>query len=124
MSKSEKKKAGTQEKEFDKSLPVKFTDAEIRMLKDALALSTSELIQLEDEKAEQNKAIGEEIKTVRSDIVSMAKKIKDGFENRLIKCKAIFYPDKDKAEIVRTDSGEIIGSRSMTPDEYQMEIFS
>lgn len=100
-------------------LPCKL-DAQEKLLKsEQLAQKLGEIKQLEDDKKASAKRFGSEIEEKRGDASKLAQEIRTGSELRPIECtERARYADL-MVDLIRLDTGEVVSSRPMHPQERQ-----
>lgn len=86
------------------------------------------------EKMEQRRLLDEERLEAMADfkarrealdkaIADLGRTLQTGTELREVECETVFDETNTRAETVRTDTGEIIDFRPLTPEERQREMF-
>lgn len=103
---------------FVESLPCKMDAAEVEALEHKLTTVTREKVRKEGEKV----ALSEEIKGLKKREDSLVAQLEDEAELRDIACEEIFYVETGAVDTVRTDSGEVIRTRSATDDDRQEDM--
>lgn len=102
-----------------------FTELEMKELSAELARGTNELAQAESDKKAVMSQFAERINSRKSEVSSLARRIANGYEMRTVNCEVRLHdPKKGSATVIRTDTGEIVKSRLMTPEESQTELFA
>lgn len=104
-----------------RTLACVLTDAEIRHRADELARKVADHGALEQAKKDQAKEIGLEIAEVEATISHLASQVRNRAEDRLVDC--VWQATEDSLELVRTDTGEVVASRLLTPAERQGKLF-
>ena len=127
MTKPKKNKTGTREliirTEYEnRSLPLKFTDAELKAMSNELvnailARNDAELEKKDAMKFHQEKAMGLD-RTINTLFV----RIKAGVEYREIECGMTYDFDGDFLTVVRTDTGEVLEVVKIPENKRQMEL--
>ena len=99
-----------------------FSEEERAELAVEMARGVSELASAEDNKKAAMSQMKAEIDLLSAKVASAAEKINSGYEMRRIKCR--MEPDYRAMvwNIYREDTGELLKSRRMSPDETQMQI--
>lgn len=100
-------------------LPVPLSDAELQQKGHALAELEGEHTRIDDERAETSKAFKEALKEIRVRMKTLAKSIRDRTETRQVNVREIQDDRRLTVDFVRSDTGEVIGSRAMTASERQ-----
>lgn len=111
-------KSKTEIRRYSTMLPVPLTDAEKRELGAKLAISRLEAeTQAEDARAARKK-LNDEKKKIDEEIGRLAHVINQGVEEREVEV-LVRHAGKGKVEEIRTDTDEVIDTRSITDDEAQ-----
>lgn len=83
-------------------------------------------MQRADEVAIEHAATKERLKKEREEVdgavAELSKILREKAEKRPVECDLVLDDDAKEALLVRTDTGEVVSSRSMTEDELQSEI--
>ena len=100
---------------------MEFTIEQVREYADELSRKISELEQKQLDKKDIMKSIAAGIAKIESEISSLATKVKDKYEFRMVSCEVVFdYETKEKS-YTRMDSGEVFKTLPMTDEELQMK---
>lgn len=115
-------KAKTKTVEYDASLKCALTQEELLKEADKMARAEQELSEKLDEEASMKKQFKAQIEQIECQRKASAIKINDKAEYRTVKCERIMNWSDGTVSEIRTDTGAVIGQRSMTAAESQMEI--
>jgi hypothetical protein len=100
-------------------VPCKLTAEEELMKGKQVAQLLSEISTLEDEKKSEAKRIATEVEDKRTEMYARGEEIRRGEEMRPIECfERPRYVD-NMVDLVRTDTGGVVRSRPMHPNERQ-----
>jgi hypothetical protein len=97
-----------------------FDPEEIRNLGVSLSYAIGDEESLKEEKAEFLKAHQESLKEVKAKVKLLAEKIRTGSEIRMVECRLEKDFLSNSVKTYRLDTGELVGERSMTPEERQL----
>lgn len=102
---------------FGKSIPVKLTakEKDLRVVEHTKVWKTIARLEMEKKVFDENK--NAEIKEQKADFDRLMRAMESGVEDREIKCGLFPVFNKNIVYTVRFDTEEIIGERTMTPDE-------
>lgn len=106
-------------KTVTRRLPVKLTDEERLAYAREQAREVIAMAQCELEKKEVVSGFAEKIAGHKKEIARLSQVVDRGIEDRKIDCSMRIDAYLGKVTITRTDTGEIIESRPMTPQEMQ-----
>jgi hypothetical protein len=99
-----------------------FNGNELKDLSDNLARAVTDRARKEDEKKAAVTSMNADIEAETTKINALAEKIQNGWEMRYIDC----YVEKDykakKVSYTRIDNNEIVKTRPMSPEEFQMSL--
>jgi hypothetical protein len=109
-------------KAYYRELPVPLSTEEYETKAKDLADLCKEINRAKDKAKEEAKFNKEAIEKLEGTWSSLATIVRDKAEERSVECVDRFRYDSREVESVRTDTGEIIGTRAMTPSEYQQEM--
>lgn len=104
---------------YTKDLPCVMTDDEKRLKGSAIAAAVSEKAELEAEKKEFGEDIKKRMGAVEKRISALAHELSTGKEVRAVECAEYEKYATRMVDLVRLDTGEVIFSRPMRPDELQ-----
>lgn len=99
---------------LQRELPVKLSDAELIKIGKSLATLQKEI----DGHRDKQRELAAKIRPLAKQVSAHVTSIDNGTEPRLVKCEVHEGPGAN-IRIVRTDTGETIENRAMTPDEAQ-----
>lgn len=99
------------------------TEKEIKESGANLARFHSEISDLENQKKSVVSDFKSKIEKATAEADIEARKIQNGYEYRSVECEVQKIFDEKVVQVVRTDTGEIIKQRAMTPDELQEKMF-
>jgi hypothetical protein len=77
----------------------------------------------ENEKKMTAKQYAAEISALQDELFGLSRKVRNGFEVRSVDCEIVRDYESKQIVIVRTDTGEPVESRKMTPAELQKPLF-
>lgn len=101
------------------SLPCQMSKEEIAMKSSQMAGKLDELNTVEASKASETKRMGEEMKRLKSQLDHLGTEVRHGIEYRPTECYEVPRYRELKVDIVRDDTGEVVRSRAMHPNERQ-----
>lgn len=101
------------------SLPCPLTDDELAAKRDQIAASVRDAEEVETERREVAKELGDKLKNLGALAKRLAREINERSEHRQIKCRWKKNRTARRMELVRLDTGEIVRTRDMTVDEAQ-----
>ena len=107
-----------------KNLPVQLKEEEIKVKGEELAKTIDAHTKLEDEKKKITADFSKRLKESSADIRRLAKVVETGKENREVIVNHEYYPKEGVCKIFREDTGDLVETRAMTGEEYQLEFFS
>jgi hypothetical protein len=111
------------EEKFRRSLPVRFTQDELRGKADELADKVARREGLEEEKKRVGADYKARIDATTSDINLLARHITERCEYQQVECQAwLDWPVHGKKTIFRVDTGEEVGVETMQPADRQTAI--
>lgn len=108
-------------KRFDRWLPVTLTENEILERSKALAETLQTKRRVENEKANEMRNYGEQLKDLAGEIAKLGQVVATGEESRSVNCEQ--RHNEGRIEVVRLDTGEVIESREASGDELQNDLF-
>ena len=103
---------------------VPLTDAEIRKMCQELARLVGSLGELEEARRETARSYADEIKDIREEMKALAESIRDGHARREVLCDEVPDYAAGLMRIVRTDNGDVVATRGLTPEEMQQSLFT
>jgi hypothetical protein len=106
--------------EIYRELPVTLTAEEKALRGEEMAREVAKHALLEEQKKAETKRLGELIKDSDERIAKLASQVNTGIEHRSVRCLELPRHTKNMVELQRTDTGEIVDSRPMRPDERQV----
>lgn len=104
-------------------LPCPLNDDELRERADRAARKQAELESEEEQIALLKKASKERTERLGSEVRSLLREVRTRSEDRDVQVVDRVSDEGDLMETVRTDSGEIVRSRPLTPAEKQVVLF-
>ena len=109
--------------QIEESLRYDFSNDELLILSRQLAHERGRAIAIEEEKKIANAQYKEWIDKHEAEVTRIAALVRNGFEHRWITC-AVHYNDPQTGEksLYRTDTGELVKTVPMTPEERQEEL--
>ncbi|RIL03121.1 MAG: hypothetical protein DCC71_15430 [Proteobacteria bacterium] len=108
---------------FPERLPCPLTDDEVRQRGELLAMTLAEIAEIEEEFALERQRIRGEIKRRRERARGLTGEVSTRTEIREVACVRRILPDDERVEIVRVDTGEVVRTRPLTPEERQEALF-
>ena len=100
-----------------------FTDPELLELAREQSRTIQEKGALERKKSEISKTLAGEIENKQGQIESLTERVSNGYEWRNIECVIHFdRPTPGMAQVIRTDTGDVVRERRMTAGELQLRI--
>lgn len=113
---------GLNEKLTKEYLCYKFTEAEMMAFGKSLARASQEFESMEERKKQITKDLASQLETKRGEILLYSRFMNNGHEWRDIECRVIFdSPETGYKTIWRTDTGEMVSTARMTPEERQLK---
>lgn len=106
-----------------RNLPVELTGAEIRAKGEELARTVNEQSQIEDEKKKANADFTTRLKTTSNFIFHLSNIVESGKEFREVVVTEEFFYRENVARVYRSDTGELVDTRSLTKEELQRGFF-
>lgn len=106
--------------EIFKKLPVQLSEHERALRGEEMAREHAELGRLQELKRDQAKLMKEQIDASEKRIGELAEQVRTGIEQREVLCFERLRGERGMVDLERTDTGEIIDSRPMRPDERQV----
>ncbi|MEE9367191.1 MAG: hypothetical protein V3W44_10920 [Dehalococcoidales bacterium] len=107
---------------FQKKLPVRLTDEELRHRGDELATKLDDLDAIEARVTAAKEAAKPPRQQTEQRIQVLRGQIRSKSEDRLVDCEEIKRFKERCAETVRQDTGEIVATRPLTAREMQTEL--
>lgn len=104
-------------------LRVTLTDAERLAIGNTLADAIESVSHLEDDLETFKKQIQGQIKAKESEAASAGSLLRNGYEMRSVAITRTLDFDLGRAVITRNDTGDVIETRAIAPDEQQRELF-
>jgi hypothetical protein len=108
--------------EIFRELPVTLTADEKALRGEEMAREVANHALLEAQKKDEMKRLGELIKDSDERISDLATQVRTGIEHRSVRCIELPRHLRNMVELQRADTGEIVDSRPMRPDERQVGI--
>ena len=105
-----------------KTLAVKLSDSEVLALGQELAEAELALMELHEHQRVTAKQFNESMKGGQERVVRLAASVDSGTEQRAVDCTWESDFDGGVKRLVRTDTGEVIDSADLTPDDLQLEM--
>jgi hypothetical protein len=102
-----------------KLLPCSLSTQELTEKRDELASVVVEYDKVEQRKKEDTSVLSEEMKRLRARSSQLSKQINSRTEERSVECLVQHDNVTCTVETIRTDTGEILEAREMTPAERQ-----
>lgn len=105
-----------------RNLPCALTPTEMDQRRDRLAMLHQEKDQLEQEKSDAAKAFNDKLKTMETEMSQLAREIREKAEYRDIEVKWVRDFNQKTKDLIRADTGEVVDSEALGPDEMQVEM--
>lgn len=107
---------------FQKQLPVRLTDEELRHRGDELASQLDLMDEIDARITAAKEAAKGPRQQTQERIFELRDQLRRKAEDRLVDCEMIKRFDQRCAETVRLDTGEIVGTRPLTAQEMQTKL--
>lgn len=107
-----------------RTLECKLTDSELLVLAREFAQAQENLESAEATKAAVSAEMSENVKKARIKVQEISRTVSKGAIYRMVECRVEFNRKTKKAEIIRTDTGELVEVRPMTEKELQRPLLS
>lgn len=107
----------------DRDLPVTLTPREKAARSEELVQAMSKQRRLEDELEGVKADFKGRIARVADDVGALFRTLERGTEIRSVSCERRVNVDGESVDTIRLDTGELVVSRPMTPEERQRELF-
>ena len=105
------------------SLPVRLTTDELLLRSDELAKTIRERDETERAMKSAQATAKRKIDSLELDITRLAEVVRDRQENRPVEVREIKNWDRLTMDTIRLDTGEVVGSRSMSRSERNASLF-
>jgi len=106
----------------EEQLKCTLTEDELDKIADRSAHLTGEIENKRAAMKSAQSSMASEIKTLESQLSSLAGKRRDRCEYRMIDCERVYDYRNNEVRLVRTDTHEIVRKRAMTGSEREMEL--
>lgn len=103
-----------------RTLPVALTATELLDRGDQLARAHQAVRIEQAEQKAKKEDLKQRLEDLEGEVGKLARIVRDKSEPRDVECARVFDFDKSTVEIVRTDTGEVVSSRTMTDQERQI----
>ncbi len=110
--------------EFSRELPVALSPEVIEKKNNALVKAEVHLEKAVGEKKDVVAGCNVEIKEIKEKISTLVAQLDTKTEGKPVKCFTRSDFTKNLVEVVRTDNGEVVESRTMTSDDRQEDAFN
>jgi hypothetical protein len=111
-----------EEKKFQRSVPVKLTQEEFVEKGKAMSREQNEMTSLTARLKEVSTDFKAKIAQKEATINSLSITISNGYEYREVDCFYSYRTEQGMKDVVREDTGEIIGTERMTKEDYQEQL--
>lgn len=109
------------EERFHRSLPVRFTEDQVRQFSEDLAEKVAKLQSLEDEKKQVTSDYKSRIDEVAAAVKTLARHVTQKQEYQMVECFAqMDWPKHGVKTVIRTDNSEVVAEETMTPADRQL----
>lgn len=108
---------------WTETLRCELTEPEVRDRADQAARAFGEAAESEDELTAIATEMRGQIKRLRAQVAELLRSVRERSEYRPVECAEAMNAggsEPARVDIVRTDTGEIVRSRQLTPDERQL----
>lgn len=105
-----------------RELPCALTPAEVAARADEAAFCVSEIERIKDAR---KLAVGEfktQLEEVQARLAVLSEQVRSKVERREVECHV--FLERNCAEVIRTDTGELVQQRALSQDEMQRRLFS
>jgi hypothetical protein len=109
-------------KTFPRSVPVLLTTEEYVDKGKEMGRTQNEMKSLQDRLKEVSADFKAKISQKEATLNSLSITISNGYEYREVDCFYVFRPKDGKKDVIRTDTGEIISTESMTKTDFQEQL--
>lgn len=106
----------------EEQLKCQLTDDELDKIADRSAHLTGEIESKRAEMKAAQSSQASEIKSLESQLSSLAGKRRDRCEYRMIECQRVFDYRSNEVRVVRLDTNEVVRQRAMIGSEREMEL--
>lgn len=106
-----------------RELPCVLTEAEMSQRAQDTAQKLAQIDEIESQRKSANIAFKKQLTALNADMRQLSREFREGRAMRDVPCELWIYPDEDRAELVRTDTGEVIFKRALEPSEKQGNLF-
>lgn len=107
---------------LNKELRYYFDTGDKLRLGDEMAAAVEQMAEIEEDKKEYMASIKDRLSKVEAVITSNGRKLRQGWELRMIECSMVKDFDTNSVKITRNDTGEVVEERAMTIQERQREL--
>ncbi len=107
---------------IEKRLPIRLTQDELEVKSSELAKALKKKGEIEAEKKSFNGRLISQLEEVEIEIGNLTNIVYEKTEYRPVRCEIRFNYERSIVEILRTDVGQVVESRSMTIDEKQQKL--
>jgi hypothetical protein len=104
---------------YQESLPCSIVDADVQSRANELAKVIRQRDRLLDEKRESNATYRERIAFFDERLKELAESVEGKTERRPVDCIEWLYPELGEVRVVRTDTNEVVESRTATAEDMQ-----
>jgi uncharacterized coiled-coil protein SlyX len=111
-----------EDKTFQRSVPVKLTQEEYVEKGKQMSREQNEMTSLTARLKEVSTDFKAKIAQKEATINSLSITISNGYEYREIDCRYEYRPKDGKKDVIRLDTFEIIGTESMTKQDFQEQL--
>lgn len=103
-------------------LPVALTDADLRERHARILEIITELATVREEARAEAAARREHVKSLDEELQRIASETRRGCVEREVQCAEQLDMDTLEARLVRLDTGEVLQTRALSPDERQLSL--
>lgn len=118
----EPKQADRKEEFLDRALPCRLTQDEFTFLGSRLGRELDELYTAKSEAKETMTRLKAAIATREREVARLGRVLREGHEERLVRCHKIIDYAANQVTIARTDTGEVLESRGISALESQRDL--
>jgi len=105
-----------------KELRYYFTPDDKLKMGDEMAAAVEQIAEIQEDKAKYMAGIKDRLSKAEGVINSNGRKLRQGWELRMIECSMVKDFETNFVKITRNDTGEVVEERAMTVEERQREL--
>ena len=113
----------THEELFNRHLPVKFTEDQVRQKAEEMASKYTRVLRLKEEMKSAASGYKSRIEVVEAEVNLLSKHVTEKCEYQNVKCRAVWdTPEYGEKSIFRMDTGELVGTERMEDCDRQLKL--